>query len=161
MNIAIKSWDRSLRDYLNTFVWSEKLLKKFEDIISSEWFDWNNPLCLDKKLTEDAEAKLLYLFRRISVLYNRYYWKEINEWNTIEDKKYWESTVRDNQLVEFYNDIKKWFHLKKWESVYDRLQRFLLWLWYHSFEEVIEDMNESKKEAHERWLKLYIRNYIN
>lgn len=155
MNIAIKSWDRSLRDYINTFVWVEKLLKKFEDIVSSEWFLWNEPLCLDKKLSEDEQAKLLYLFRRISVLYNRYYWKEINEWNTIEDKKYWESTVADNQLVEFYNDIKKWFHLRKWDSIYDRLQRFLLWLWYHSFDEVLKDMEKSKKGAHERWLKLY------
>ena len=155
MNIAIKSWDRSLRDYINTFVWAEKLLKKFEDIVSSEWFLWNEPLCLDKKLSEDEQAKLLYLFRRISVLYNRYYWKEINEWNTIEDKKYWESTVADNQLVEFYNDIKKWFHLRKWDSIYDRLQRFLLWLWYHSFDEVLKDMEKSKKGAHERWLKLY------
>lgn len=162
MNIAIKSWDRSLRDYLSTFVWSEELLKNFEKIISSEWFDWNDPLCLqwkfdekDREKDEEAQAKLLYLFRKMSVLYNRYFWKEINEWNTIEDKKYWESTVADNQLVEFYNDIKKWFHLRKWESIYDRLQRFLWWLWYHSFNEVLKDMNESKKQAHERWLTLY------
>ena len=163
MNIAIKSWDRSLRDYLNTFIWSEKLLRKFEDIVNGEWFDWNDPLCLennlddDEKLTEDEQAKLLYLFRRMSVLYNRFFWSDINEWNTIEDKKLWESIVADNQLVEFYKDIKKWFNLREWKYIYDRLQTLLYvnGLWYHSAQEVLDKMNTSKKDAHERWLKLY------
>ena len=155
MNIAIKSGDRSLREYLKVFIWSEELLGKFEEIIKKEWFNPDDNLCLEWKLDEEKQAQLLYLFRRISVLYDRYYWKQINEWNSIEDKKYWNSTVADNQLVKLYNDIKKWFRLKKWESLYDRLQRFLWWLWYHSFKEVLDKMDESKRQAHERWLKLY------
>ena len=155
MNIAIKSGDRSLKNYINTFIWSEKLLKKFESIIDDPWFDANDKLCLQWKLEESEQEQLLYLFRKCSVLYNRYYWKDIEEWDTIEDKKLWISNISDDQLVKFYNDIKEWFHLKKWESIYDRLQRFLLWLWYHSFEEVLDKMNESKKKAHERGLKLY------
>lgn len=157
MNIAIKSWDRSLRDYLKIFVWSEDLLKKFEGIVSDTWFNWEDPFCLDKKLEEKEQEKLLYLFRRISVLYNRYFWDEISEWNSIEDKKLWLSKVADNQLVEFYNDIKKWFHLREWVSIYDRLKSLLYvnWLKYHSAEEVLEDMNKYKKIAHERGLKYY------
>lgn len=157
MNIAIKSWDRSLRDYLETFIESESILRKFEWVIAEEWFDKENEFCLKWKLTEEEQAKLLYLFRRISVLYNRYFWKEINEWNTIEDKKYWESIVADNQLVEFYDKIKKWFNLKEWRSIYGRLQTLLHvnWLNYHSAEEVLEEMSRSKKQAHERWLELY------
>ena len=157
MNIAIKSWDRSLRDYLKTFIWSEKLLKKFEDIVSSDWFDWSDVHCLEGKLEEQEQVKLLYLFRRISVLYNRYFWGEINEWNTIEDKKYWKSIVADNQLVGFYNDIKKWFNLRDWKSIYDRLQTlvYVNWLNYHSAEEILEEMSRSKEQAHEKWLQLY------
>lgn len=155
MNIAIKSWDRSLKNYINAFVWSESILKKFESIISESWFDSGDKLCLEWKLDEREQEQLLYLFRKCSVLYNRYYWKDIEEWGFIEDKVLWISNISDDQLVKFYNDIKKWFHLKNWESVYDRLQRFLWWLWYHSFEDVLNKMNESKKIAHEHWLKLY------
>ncbi len=155
MNIAIKSWDRSLKNYINTFIWAEKVLKKFESIINHPWFNPDNKLCLEWKLEEREQEQLLYLFRKCSVLYNRYYWKDVKEWDLIEDKTLWISNISDDQLVKFYNDIKEWFHLKKWESIYDRLQRFLWWLWYHSFEEVLDKMNESKKTAHQRGLKLY------
>lgn len=155
MNIAIKSGDRSLKNYINTFIWSEAVLKKFENVISEPWFDANNKFCLEWRLEEKEQEQLLYLFRRCSVLYNRYYWKDIQEWIFVEDKALWMSNISDNQLVKFYNSIKEWFHLKNGESIYDRLQRFLWWLWYRSFEEVLHKMNESKQVAHEHWLKLY------
>ena len=155
VNIAIKSGDRSLREYIKTFIWCEGILKKFEWIVVEEWFDKLDKFCLEWKLTEDEQEKLLYLFRRISVLYTRYYWKKINVWDWTENIKYWDVDVSDVKLVELYNEIKKWFHVRKWKSVYDVLQRFLIWLWYNSFNEVLEKMNISKKYAHERWLQLY------
>ena len=154
MNIAIKSGDRSLKQYLNTFIWSEEVLKKFEWIVSNDSFNFDDKLCLEGKLTEWEQERLLYLFRRIWVLYDRYYGGEINEWDDIEELHLWKSKVSDDELVEMYLDIKKWFHLKKWESIYDRLQRFLRWLWYKTFQEVLDGMNKEKEEAHQRWLKL-------
>ncbi len=152
MNIAIKSGDRSLKQYLKTFISSEKLLRKFEWKILEDWFNPDDEHCL-KWLSSQEKEELLYLFRKISVLYNRYFWKEIEEWNLSE----WNYIVSDRELLEFYNKIKKWFGLREWKSIYDRLKSLLYanWLKYHSAEEVLEQMNKSKKEAHERWLNLY------
>ena len=158
MNIAIKSWDRSLKEYVETFVSTEELLKKFEWIISMKWFKKEDVLCLEWKLKEDEQVKLLYLFRKISVLYSRYYWKDVYEDELIENIKFWESTVMDNLLISFYNNIRKGFHLREWESVYERLEIFLRWIWYKSFEDVLNDMIKSKEQAHERWLQLYNSN---
>ncbi len=154
MNIAIKSGDRSLKQYLNTFIWSEEVLKKFEEIVNNDLFNAGDKSYLEGKLTEWEHERLLYLFRRIWVLYDRYYGGEINEWDTIENLNLWKSVVSDDELVGMYLDIKKWFHIKKWESIYDRLQRFLRWLWYKTFQEVLDVMNKEKEEAHQRWLEL-------
>ena len=155
MNIAIKSWDRSLKEYISTFIWSENLIKNFEEIVSKDWFNRQDSWCLEWKISEEEQEKLLYLFRKISVLYTRYFWKKINEWNSIENIELWKYNIYYDTLIQLYNDIKKWFHLKKWESIYDRLQRFLYWLGYRSFQEVLNEMDNSKKNAHEKWLKLY------
>ena len=155
MKIAIKSGDRSLREYIKTFIWCEGILKKFESIVVEGWINEWDKSCLEWKLTEDEQEKLLYLFRKISVLYTRYYWKEINVWDWAENVKCWDVDVSDDKLVELYNEIKKWFHVKKWKSVYDVLQRLFWWLWYTTFQEVLHEMNLSKKGAHERWLNLY------
>ncbi len=158
MNIAIKSWDRSLREYLKTFIWSEQLLRDIETIINEKWFNPDDNLCLEWKLDEEEQAQLLYLFRKILVLYNRYFWKEIFEGDWIESIKAWKTTVIDSQLVKLYNEIKKWFNLKgKNHSLYDKLRTLLYinWLKYYSPEDVLDKMDETKRQAHERWLKLY------
>ena len=152
MNIAIKSANLSLKQYLKTFIWSEKLLRKFEWKLLEDWFDPEDEHCL-KWLSSQEKEELLYLFKKISVLYNRYFWKEIEEWELSE----WNHIVSDGELLEFYDKIKKWFGLRDWKSICDRLKSLLYvnWLKYHSAEEVLEQMNASKKEAHERWLNLY------
>ena len=155
MNIAIDSGDHSLKNYINTFIWCETLLKKFENIVNDQWFDSSNKSCLKWKLDEREQEQLLFLFRKCSVLYNRYYWKDIEEWDLIENNALWILNISDDQLVRFYNNIRDWFRLKKGESMYDRLKRFLWWMWYHSFEEVLDRMRDRKRIAHEHWLKLF------
>lgn len=155
MNISIKSWDRSLKKYISTFVWSEKLLKNFETIVNDENFDSSNINCLSWKLDEKEKEMLLYLFRKIAVLYNVYYWEEILEEDWIENINLWESRISDKKLISFYFNLKEWLHLKKETSIYDRIEKFLYWLRYRSFGEVLSKMKESKMEAHTRWLKLY------
>ena len=148
MNVAIKSWDRSLKGYLNTFIWSEKVLKKFENVVNDQWFNLDDEQCL-KRISDDEKEQLRYLFKKIARLSNMFLWKELKEW--IKEK------VSDKELLNFYKEIKRWFNLRNWKSIYERLQTLLYvnWLKYHSAKEVLNQMYESKKQAHEHWLKLY------
>jgi len=150
MNITIKSGNISLREYIDIFVWIEESIKKFETIIRN--IDQTQELPLEGILTEKEQERLLYFFRKLDTLYETSSGNILPEPEHTETLKLWKATVDDKKLIEYYKNIRKRFLVKEDESLYDNFIKFIRPLWYTSFEEVKQEMEKSKQQAHQRWL---------
>jgi hypothetical protein len=151
INIHIKSWNLSLKNYIEIFIWAEETLRKFENNIKD--IDYIQDLPLEGILSEKEQEKLLYLFRKLDTLYESTSWHILPEPENIEKMKLGVSTVNDKTLIEYYNTIRKRMLVREWESLYDNMIKFLKPVWFKSFEEVFEKMEASKEKATERSLK--------
>ena len=148
MDIAIKSWDSSLRDYLNVFADAEDDLKNFENLLLKWDIQWI------EKLWTDVLKNLKFLFNRIRRLYNTYYKRKawmpdivFSDWTN--------ENITIPNLINDYNSIKGWFKLKDWESIYQKLEAFARYLWYGSLKSMLNTMDTSKNLANKRWVNTF------
>jgi len=100
MNIAIKSGDRSLKHYLETFKQGESLLKRFEESLRENSFNENS-------LNQREKEQLCYLLKKVEVLYETYF--SNGKVSNIDITK---PDITIQEMKTYYQSMQEKFHIK-------------------------------------------------
>ncbi|MCS7200955.1 MAG: hypothetical protein NZ822_02315 [Patescibacteria group bacterium] len=136
LRVHIDSANPSLREYLEVLISGQDILSKAEEV------GFEN-------LADEERIKLKYFFIRLEALYiNSYLGRSHGA--SVE--------IKDLDLTESYERLKKNLRVKEGESVIGRIERmFLKPLGYESIQDVLNRMKTSIETAHQRNLELYQR----
>lgn len=135
MNIMIKSWESSLKEFIQDIISSKQALLDFENwkILDNKW-----------------NGQVLSLMKKIISL------KTIinTNWvNNIEILKHdWE--IDAETLKIYYNNLRKTLLVKNNDSIYTFFLNLCKKIWYNSLEDIIFDINRMQIQANDNWLNL-------
>ena len=136
MNIMIKSWESSLKEFLQTIISNKSTLYNFEN-----WKKLNVEEC-------NQTLRLLKIIISLNTLIKN------DTTNNIEILEHqWD--IDYNTLKEYYERIKQSLFINHNDSIYNFFLKLCKKVWYNTLEDIILDMDESQKMAHINWLSLY------
>lgn len=135
MNIMIKSWESSLKEFIQDIISSKQALLDFENwkILDNKW-----------------NGQVLSLMKKIISL------KTIINTNWVDNIEIlehdWE--IDAETLKIYYNNLRKTLLVKNNDSIYTFFLNLCKKIWYNSLEDIIFDINRMQIQANDNWLNL-------
>lgn len=132
MKIMIKSWESSLKEFIESIISCKDLIYDFESwkTLTSEWY--KQIISFMKKIVS------------LRVIIN-------NQWNNVETLKF-DGDINIKILKEYYENLKKTLLIKEWDSLYAFFLRLCKKIWYNSLEDIILDMEKTQIKSNNNWL---------
>jgi len=135
MNIMIKSWESSLKEFIQDIISSKQALLDFENwkILDNKW-----------------NGQVLSLMKKIISLKTIINTNWVNNIEILEHD--WE--IDAETLKIYYNNLRKTLLVKNNDSIYTFFLNLCKKIWYNSLEDIIFDINRMQIQANDNWLNL-------